>query len=519
MTRSFCLVSSQVRRESFLLPTPQRCHYPAPAMRHLPVHWSEGLFLRPHHFQAQERCWNERAGVSLAATDPCSYGLVKLEIDPTALASRQVQLRSCRARLRDGTLIWLEAGEEPDRLNLRPVAADLEKLVATVGGELEQVDTVRVFLAVPRYDPAAANVAPPGAADRSRTQIVRQSVQDETAGGNDQELEFRRLNVTLKLSTDDLSGFELLPIAQIRRAGDRESPPEIDPDYFPPVLAIDAWPPLGRDIVRSVYDMVSRKVDVLAEQAVSRQVGFSSSEPGDLDRLIMLSKLLESQAVLRTIAFAAGIHPRTAYAELCRVAGQLAIFEPGRKLEELPVYDHDDLAGIFRQVKLLLERMIGRVVSLEFEQRYFVGSGPAQLSVAYEPKWFGSDWQTYVGVLRGDLPEEECDRLLSGNAHLDWKLGSGEEVDRLFKLGLPGLELQPVDHAPRALPGSSGWLFYRIGSGSPAYQSVQQTQNLAIRVRDSSVVNADSLPGQRRLEVIFNSRRVSLEFALFAVPS
>jgi len=196
----------------------------------------------------------------------------------------------------------------------------------------------------------------------------------------------------------------------------------------------------------------------------------------------------------------------------------LAIFEPGRKLEELPVYDHDDLAGIFRNVKLLIERMIGRVVSLEFEQRYFVGSGPAQLSVAYEPKWFGSDWQTYVGVLRGDLPEGECDRLLSGNAHLDWKLGSGEEVDRLFKLGLPGLELQPVDHPPRALPGSSGWLFYRIGTGSPAYQSVQQTQNLAIRVRDSSVVNGDALPGQRRLDVIYDSRRVSLEFALFAVP-
>ena len=79
-----------------------------------------------------------------------------------------------------------------------------------------------------------------------------------------------------------------------------------------------------------------RKAELLSEQAVSRQVGFSSSEPGDLDRLIMLSKLLEAQATLRVIAFAPGVHPRDAYRELCRVAGQLAIFEPDRKRRPHP---------------------------------------------------------------------------------------------------------------------------------------------------------------------------------------
>jgi type VI secretion system protein ImpJ len=28
-------------------------------MRNLPVHWSEGLFLRPHHFQTADRYWTE----------------------------------------------------------------------------------------------------------------------------------------------------------------------------------------------------------------------------------------------------------------------------------------------------------------------------------------------------------------------------------------------------------------------------------------------------------------------------
>jgi type VI secretion system protein ImpJ len=488
-------------------------------MRHLPVHWSEGLFLRPHHFQAMERASAERLALTAEAINPCSYGVVHLEIDATALANRKVVLRRCQARLRDGTLVWLEQGEEPDRLDLRDVCEQLASLSSEVGEALEADDTIRLFLAVPRFNPTSANVSPPGQADRTREMLVRQLIQDDTSGGNDQEIEFRQLNVQLKLSTEDLSGFEVLPIAQIRRAGNREASPEIDNTYFPPMLAIDAWPALGLDIVRGTYDLISRKAELLSEQAVSRRVGFSSSEPGDLDRLIMLSRLLEAQAALRVVAFAPGVHPRDAYRELCRVAGQLAVFEPDRSLGELPLYDHDNLSGIFRTVKDRIEVMIGRVVALEFEQRYFTGSGKALLSVTMEPKWLRSDWSCYVGVQHGELPAAECQRLLSGNAHLDWKLGSTEDVDRLFRLGLPGLELFPLDRPPRALPARSGWLYYRIGTDNPAYKSAQLTESLAIRVRDSSVVDADNMAGRRRLEVSFDGRIAAMEFAIFAVPN
>jgi type VI secretion system protein ImpJ len=108
--------------------------------------------------------------------------------------------------------------------------------------------------------------------------------------------------------------------------------------------------------------------------------------------------------------------------------------------------------------------------------------------------------------------------LLTGNAHLDWKLGSTDEVDRLFRLGVPGLELVPLDRPPRALPARSGWLYYRIGTDSPAYKAVQVQQSLAIRVRDSAILNADQLVGRRRIEVSYETRVAALEFALFAVP-
>ena len=48
---------------------------------------------------------------------------------------------------------------------------------------------------------------------------------------------------------------------------------------------------------------------------------------------------------------------------------------------------------------------------------------------------------------------------------------------------------------------------------------MQVTQSLAIRVRDTSILNSNELAGRRRLEVTYEGRVVALEFALFAVSS
>lgn len=488
-------------------------------MRHMPIHWSEGMFLRPHHFQASERHWHEQLAVSADVSDRCSYGFSRLEIDRSALANRQLVIRTCRARFRDGTLVSFGEGDEPDRLDLSHAEGQLRGITASLAELQDPGEEIRAYLAIPRHTPLEPNVSPPGDDGRSRASLTRRDVTDDTSGTNEQEIEFRRLNVRVLLSTDDLSGYELLPMAQIRGLASRETPPELAGDFFPSVLSIDAWSPLHQDVVQTIYDLIGRKIEVLAEQATLRQVGFSSSEPGDVDRLFMLAKLLEAQAVLRVIAFAPGIHPRQAYTELCRVVGSLAIFEPDRRLVEILPYDHDDLAGIFRSIMHHIEQMLNQVTSLEYEQRYFLGTGHATLTTTLDQKWLQPDWECYVGVLRGDMAEETCHRLLTGDSHLDWKLGNAEDVDRIFRLGLPGLELKPAEQIPRPLPARNGWLYYRINTNSPAWQAIKVSQRVGMRLRDTLITNPEQLPDQRRVEVIFEGRKTSIEFAVFAVPT
>ena len=87
-------------------------------MLNLPLHWSEGMFLRPHHFQAADRHWAERIQTSESWDHPYNYGLFSLDLSREAIANYQVQVSTCRARLKDGTLITLGVGQEPDRVDL-----------------------------------------------------------------------------------------------------------------------------------------------------------------------------------------------------------------------------------------------------------------------------------------------------------------------------------------------------------------------------------------------------------------
>ena len=282
-------------------------------------------------------------------------------------------------------------------------------------------------------------------------------------------------------------------------------------------MSVDVWPPLGREIVRAVYDVIGQKIEVLSQQLIDRGIGMASQEPGDAERVAMLSQLNIAYGVLSVLAFTPGTHPLVAYIELCRIASQLSIFTDERRAPSLPPYDHEDLAGIFKQIQMRIEASINAVRDFEFQQRYFKGVGMG-MQVTLEPSWFHSDWQWFIGVRKGDLTVQEVRDLLSPG-QLDWKFGSSREVEMLFKQRRPGLELTPVDRAIRALPTRQDWIYYEVvRERASAWRDVQQTQSLGLRLKDSLILNYDRLQVETQLVVSARGKRVPLQFALFAVP-
>jgi type VI secretion system protein ImpJ len=171
-------------------------------MFNLPVHWHEGMFLRPQHFQAADRYWADAAQRSEQWDHEYNYGLRAVEISAEAIANYQVQLTLCHARMKDGTLISLEPGSEPDRVDLRPALADVQSALIQVDLKeaFERETPVRVFLAVPKLKLGSRNVASNEDSEAGKLRFLpeNRAIDDESQGANDQEIQLRKLNVRLR---------------------------------------------------------------------------------------------------------------------------------------------------------------------------------------------------------------------------------------------------------------------------------------------------------------------------------
>ena len=110
----------------------------------LPVHWREGMFLRPHHFQQLNRQYGQHLAFLLDSQLPHRWGVLRLEIDERVLPTGTFRINECAVVLRDGLIIT-------DNLLARPLELDLKTFQQDMKGNY-----VGLYLASPL--PARAEV-------------------------------------------------------------------------------------------------------------------------------------------------------------------------------------------------------------------------------------------------------------------------------------------------------------------------------------------------------------------------
>jgi type VI secretion system protein ImpJ len=467
------------------------------------VHWHEGMFLRPHQLQAAQRYLLHINQLAAKWDLHYNWGLRSIEIDREALSNHRLVIRRLEARLRDGTLIAIPEDTALPALDLKPA--------------LQDSPTVMASLALPVLRIGRANVAAPGSAEGGRYQVESQEIEDENTGQNPQPVQIRIPNVRLLLSTQDMAGYETLPIARIEKSMAADTAPQIDGSYIPPVVACDASASLLVDILQTVYDRIGRKIELLAGQVVSRGIAVESHAAADALIITQLRALNESYALLGILAFAQGVHPLDAYVELCRLVGQLSIFGDTHRPPELPKYDHDDLGGCFYQVKKYLDALLDKIIEPEYKQRPFEGAG-LRMQVPLEPAWLEPAWQIYVGV-KSPLTADECVKLLTKSGQLDMKIGSSDRVDRIYQLGQAGLKFTHSPTPPRALPVIKDLIYFQVSreSQQEEWLNVQKSLTLAIRLNETRI--AGNIQGQRILTIRTGGQTTTLEFTLFVVKA
>lgn len=477
-------------------------------MQHKQLNWAEGLFLRPHHFQAADRYWHELLGHSSEFDRGYNYGIFQVELNEDALENQILEVIRVRARTKGGTVCATDGGQVP-RVDLNQRRESDPKFLEFI----RQHNGIKVFLGVPQLKMSKPNVAAEGTRSPVRYLSRVQSLEDEVAGGNPQDVEVRELNLRLLFESDDLEGFETVPLCRLVQTGELDGGLKRDPQYFPPCLTVGAHAELKRSILEAAYDLLKNRSEVLRQQVVDNGTTFASQIAGAVDRLMLLRTVNEGLAGLHCYAFATGVHPFEAYTQLCQLVGRLSIFGSDRGLGEIPRYDHDNLYPIFRWA---LER-IRSLVDLGDEgyfQRFFKGTGRARLTVNIEPEWHSKEWQLVLGIHSLDLRASDCLSML--DRAIAWKLAQPSFVDYCYEKQARGLKLRTLRNVPNVLPKAPGWSFFQI-TQDDLWDEVKAEGAIALRLNSDQIENLAALDQQQTVQLRAAEKSFRVEFCIFAV--
>jgi len=463
------------------------------------VRWSEGMLVLPHHFQAAEAHLLDVVSTTSDWLNPYGYGIYDLEFNQDALNSYEVRVPRLKARMKDGTLISVPENAHLPGLELKTL--------------MQSVSAVHLHLVLPEMVPGAANTSLSNGQRRTRYQLETKQWDEVHGGENPRTIDLLRYNCELVATPDAAppKNCQSLPLARLLRSLGANSPPEIDPEYYPPLLECQSWRALREDILASITSQLGAYIHTQADYLRVHGGWTEGNQPQIRKAIMKLVAANSSLPVITQLAQGRGTHPREAYFTLCRLVGELSTLRDDWKPPQLPLYDHDNLGPLFSAVKheielsLTAEGIGAKVQRIPFEN---VGQW---MEVAIDTKWFQQQFEFFVGV-RSDLPAERLEQLFS-TRWLDWKLGSSRTINQLYNNAEAGLGIKRVVGVHPKLPILKDLTYFAIKKRGAYWDQVTESRTIALKVNERYIRR--QAPGQNTLTVVDpknTPRDVSLDF-------
>jgi type VI secretion system protein ImpJ len=427
------------------------------------VVWSEGMYLTPQHFQAQNRYFEDSIQFALATLWRDGYGLTSYELDQEAVRNGIVALSHARGIFPDGVVFDMP---ECDKL---PPPRNIGSAFPAVA------DSLMIFLVIPPWNWGGANC------DLEQTGRVaaryrRQSavMADENSGADEKPVTIGQKNITLQFESERSDSIKL-PIARVIRDGKGHF--AYDPEFIPPCTKITASESLTA-LARRLLDILQEKSSMVSlggnRSAGQFQTGMSANQVAQFWFLHTINSHLVPLGHILSTKHA---HPEELYRVLLRLAGALCTFGVDSHPRSLPVYDHGQpeqcFAALDQHIRRHLEIVLpSRAITIPLSQadRYLYESE------IKDSRCFGrSRWILGVQAAIGEAD------LISGVPQY-MKVCSAKFVPELVKRAVPGMSLTHLSVPPSAMVAKVESQYFAINKAGPCWEHILQSKRIGVYV-------------------------------------
>ncbi|KPN70630.1 type VI secretion system baseplate subunit TssK [Neisseria sp. 83E34] len=423
------------------------------------VVWSEGIFIAPQHFQQFERYIESGLRQLAVSREGYFWGFSSLALDSDGLKRGVVGIREAEGVFPDGS-VFLFSAKQLENLSLK-VPANIKDTKICLAVTLPS--SVNNEICFPDQDSTASH----------RYKAFDKTLADTTNIEQDpRQLTLAELNPMLVLESDVTSGQTALPIALIRSSS-ADFEVILDESYIPPCLGSQKQQHL-KAYISEIYGLLMQKSNSLANAVNDPNTG-GSVEVVDFMMLQTINRYLaylhhEHEGARQT-------HPEQLFVNLSKLCADLMTFLPARKVGELPVYQHNDLASCFGKLFFNLRKSL----SIVLEQRAIripLDLRDEATHVAQTPDQSLLDKASFILAIKADMPNEALRQKIPSVV----KIGTVEKVKELVAYHLPGIRVHALSVAPRELPYHSGYVYFELDKKNELWDMFDTSSGMAFHL-------------------------------------
>jgi type VI secretion system protein ImpJ len=420
--------------------------------------WSEGLFIRPQHFQQTDRYFEKLVRARVAALRPYSWGVTELKLNRDMLALGKFAIDVARGVLEDGTPFSI-----PDEAD-HPAPLDVP----------ENMRNGVIYLALPGYQPGAIETAPADAHDSAARFAVHEvEIADSNAANRaSATIDIGRLRLRLIPEGAESAGLIRLGLARVIEVrADKQV--ILDDSFIPPTLDC-ATVKLLSGYLTEIQGLLHHRGEALGNRVATS----GTKGVAEISDFMLLQAVNRFEPLFAHLVNAQHIHPETFYEWAVQLAGELCTFTAANKRPPtLAVYNHEDLAATFMPVM----RSIRQSLSAVLEQ--------TAVPIALQERKYG----VHVAIIQDKTLLTTSAFVLSVKANVEAerlrrffpsqiKLGPVESIRELVNSALPGIAVRPLPVAPRQIPYHAGKSYFELDRTSRYWKAMQTSGGLALHI-------------------------------------
>ncbi|MEO0463961.1 MAG: type VI secretion system baseplate subunit TssK [Pseudomonadota bacterium] len=425
------------------------------------VAWGQGMFLRPQHFQAQDRHFEAALRARTDTLGPWGWGLTKLKINEDLASRGQFSVEEAAGIMPDGTMFSI-ADEHP-----APPAIEIP----------EDARDLQVSLSLMPAQPGA-NEFTEGANPAGDTRYLIESfdvIDTASADRESEPLELARPNLHFTASEERRRGKVSLGLARIREV--RNNAILFDERYVPPCVDFE----VSSNLSGAVSDITARCIarrDELARRAVTAL----EAGPEAMSNFILLQALNRAEQQLSHLDAMPMIHPERLYeAFACLSADIAASVKKDHLTPKITPYKHEDLRASFEGMIADIKDMLAveRTDNVKLFPMRFMGEG----SYILDFKEAGIDNSIfesgqYLLAVRSQSLMLKVQNEFPGDA----KVGPAHLIKRINQGALPGIPLTHLNLLPLSVRPEENTVYFKTDQSSRAWKEFGRARAMGVVV-------------------------------------